>query len=64
MRNLQNVRTNANGEWAWDWWARLRVACRSASKSSKGRRLLNEIVEVAEDVAQEGRDDDRLPQGR
>ena len=50
MRNLQNVHTNT-GEWAWNWWARLRVACRSASRRYKRRRLLNEMVEVVEDVA-------------
>ena len=44
MRQLQNVRTNANGEWAWNWWSRLRVACRAASRRYKRRRLMNQLA--------------------
>ena len=60
MRQLQNLHTNANGEWAWDWWSRLRVACRSASRRYKRRRLMNQLVE-REPEPEHDRDEDRLP---
>ena len=61
MRHLQNVHTNANEKWAWDWWARLRVACRSASRRYKRRRLYEQVVEVDDPVDGEARDMHRLP---
>ena len=60
MRHLVNVHTNENGEWAWDWWARLRVACRAASRRYKRRRLMNQMVELDSEEDEE-RDRDRLP---
>ena len=61
MRHLQNVHTNDNGEWVWNWWARLRVACRAASRRYKRRRLMNQLVEDPSDM-DPARDVDRLPQ--
>ena len=62
MRDLQNVHSNENREWAWNWWARLRAACRSASRRYKRRRLMNQVVEVEREDSPDGRDLDRLPQ--